>query len=863
MKYLTFIDWPEYPLVFLVPQLRKAEIQKEYLDAHGIPTDDVKVISLHFTGKKTPVGEMKRYITEALVPELEGSGARYLVVADASYYKVLTGESQAEANVGYVRNCLYGSWKVVYVPWVRSIFYDPEKVRGRIQQSLTALKDHIQGKYQDPGVGIIKFEAYPKTTREIADWLEKLLEMDRDLTVDIEAFGLKHYEAGIGTISFCWSKHEGIAFPVDYVPIPGATQAPYGRQIRNEEVRNLLRSFFRRFKRKAIYHNISYDAYVLIYQLFMEDILDQVGMLNGLEIMLRNWDDTQHITYLATNTCAGNELGLKANSQEFSGNYSVEVKDITKVPLDTLLRYNLIDGLSTWYVKEKNEPIMDRDQQREIYETLFKPSTWDIIQMQLTGLPLDMERTKEVAKILQKDCDDALVRIRQTRVAQEFLYRLREQHVEKRNATLKKKRITLECEETLAVEFNPNSDQQLQDLLYNMLGLPVLDKTPAKQPAVGAKTLKKLIHKTDSQDVKDFLEAMVAYAKVYKLITAFIPAMLRAKKGPDGWHYLFGSFKLGGTVSGRLSSKGPNLQNLPAKGKYAKLIKSCFKAPSGWVLVGLDFASLEDRISALTTKDPNKLKVYTDGYDGHCLRAYAYFGDAMPDIDPDSVASINSIAELYPDFRQESKTPTFLLTYGGTYLGMMEQCGFDEAKAKKIEANYHELYKVSDAWVQSKLDQAGKDGYVTVAFGLRLRTPLLEQVIRGTSKTPYEAESEARTAGNALGQSWGLLNNRASVEFMGKVRQSEYRLDIRPCAHIHDAQYYIVRDDANVILYVNKHLVEAVQWQDHPDIWHDEVRLGGNLSIYWPDWSYEIEIPNGADEAALHAALESRLERCA
>lgn len=76
-----------------------------------------------------------------------------------------------------------------------------------------------------------------------------------------------------------------------------------------------------------------------------------------------------------------------------------------------------------------------------------------------------------------------------------------------------------------------------------------------------------------------------------------------------------------------------NLQNIPSTGSiYAKLIKSCFKAPKGWIFSGADFASLEDRISALTTKDPNKLKVYTDGYCGHCLRAYAYFSEQMPDI---------------------------------------------------------------------------------------------------------------------------------------------------------------------------------------------------------------------------------------
>ena len=226
---------------------------------------------------------------------------------------------------------------------------------------------------------------------------------------------------------------------------------------------------------------------------------------------------------------------------------------------------------------------------------------------------------------------------------------------------------------------------------------------------------------------------------------------------------------------------------------------------------GLDYASLEDRICALTTKDPNKLKVYTDGYDGHCLRAYAYFGEAMPDIDPTSVESINSIESKYPSFRQDSKAPTFALTYQGTYHTLMKNCGFPKEKALLVESRFKVLYSTSIDWVNSKLDQASKDGYITAAFGLRVRTLLLKQVIRGTSKTPYEAEAEGRTAGNALGQSWCLLNSRASAEFMGKVRTSKYRLDIRPCAHIHDAQYMLVRDDIGALMFANTELVKAVQ----------------------------------------------------
>lgn len=250
----------------------------------------------------------------------------------------------------------------------------------------------------------------------------------------------------------------------------------------------------------------------------------------------------------------------------------------------------------------------------------------------------------------------------------------------------------------------------------------------------------------------------------------------------------------------------------------------------------------------------------TVGYDGHCLRAYAYFGDQMPDIDPNSVDGINSIEKKYKDLRQDSKIPTFSLTYMGTYITLMKSQGWSREKAQMVESKYHELYQVSDAWVSKKLDEASKVGYVTVAFGLRVRTPLLKQVIRGTSKTPYEAEAEGRTAGNALGQSWCLLNSRASNEFMGKVRKSKHRLDIRPCAHIHDAQYMLVKDDIDAVMYANEHLVEAVKWQDHDDIRHDEVKLGGEFSIFYPTWKDEYTIPNGATKQEVFDAIEKQME---
>ncbi|QXV74734.1 DNA polymerase I protein [Rhizobium phage RHEph22] len=856
MKYHT---WNQvgggYSICLLVQEIREEELRRAYLEPFNLNLDGVLVIEQHRNpeAKKTPQKEIKAWIQSELVEVLTEQQVQYVVVDQAEYFKVLTKQSNAEPWFGYVMDSVYGDFKVIYVPSFRSIFYDPDKRKGQIKLGIDALISHAQGQYEEPGTGIIQYSVYPRSVQEIQKFLDHLLESYDVLSADIEGFGLKHYDSGIGTIAFAWNQHEGGAFPIDLL-----TEG-------SGEARHILRDFFIQFRDKGgklIWHHISFDVYVLIYQLFMDDLLDTEGLLRGMDILLDNWDDTKLITYLATNSCAGNDLSLKFQAQEYAGNYAVEeIKDIIKIPLEELLQYNLVDALSTWYVYNKHYQTMINDQQEEIYNTIFKPAIKDIVQMQLTGLPVNMERVKEVKAILEADEAKAIAKITAHPVVAQYISVRNERWVIEKNEKLKKKRVTLaDANET----FNPGSGDQLAEVLYDLLALPVLERTDSGGKSTGQDVIKKLRAYTQDPVTLSFLEGLIEYAEVSILLSTFIPAFLRARQGPDGWHYLFGNFNLGGTVSGRLSSNGPNLQNLPATGsRYAKLIKTIFSAPRGWLFVGLDFASLEDRISALTTKDPQKLKVYTDGYDGHCLRAHAYFGDRMPDIDPSSVESINSIKDKYPKERQDSKVPTFSLTYAGTFITIMASCGFTKELAQQIERNYHVLYAHSDQWVADKLDAASRDGYVTVAFGLRVRTPLLAQVIRGTKGTPHEANAEGRTAGNALGQSWCLLNSRAGSEFMGGVRTSRFRLDIKPCAQIHDANYLLIRDDLQVLQYTNEHLVRASEWQDHPDIKHPDVGLGGEVSIFYPDWSKECVIPNHASPEKIQEVISKHMEKLA
>ena len=589
------------------------EIKRYYCDPLGVT--DFQIAKIWKYKKKTPVTDIKTCLQEQVYPKITTYTPNYVLVADSEYFKVMAKVTKPDAYIGY----FFGdTFKFLYVPSYKQIFYHPEETKEKITRALDSIKASEQGKYCSPGSNIIKDEYYPSTAKDIAVLLKSLANRPI-LTCDIETYSLKHVDAGLGSICFCWDKHSGCAFKIDK-----------SSDSKNQEVRDLLKEFFINYKGTLIFHNIAFDVTVLIYQLFMKDVLDQEGLLNGLDIMLKNWEDTKLMTYLCTNSCSGNNLGLKYQAQAYAGNWAQdEISNIDKIPEEDLLRYNLIDGLSTWFVYEKYKDTLVAEKQDKLYREIFKPTTKDIIQMQLTGIPLNYDKVLEAEQKLNDDKNQALSVITANKYVIKFKEVLNQEVVDKYNSTHKKQITLADVDES----FNPNSGIQIKKLLYDLIKLPVINLTESKQPATDGDTLKALLNHTTDKDVLDLLQALIDYSAVEKILSAFIPTFKKATPASDGRRYIYGNFNLGGTVSGRLSSSKPNLQQIPATGsKYAKLIKSCFQAPKGWLWVGLDYASLEDHISALVTKDPNKLKVYTDEYDGHCLRAYSYWKNLMPDI---------------------------------------------------------------------------------------------------------------------------------------------------------------------------------------------------------------------------------------
>ena len=178
----------------------------------------------------------------------------------------------------------------------------------------------------------------------------------------------------------------------------------------------------------------------------------------------------------------------------------------------------------------------------------------------------------------------------------------------------------------------------------------------------------------------------------------------------------------------------------------------------------------------------------------------------------------------------------------------MKNCGFDEVTAKQIEERYHELYKESDIWVKERIKEATVNGYVTGAFGLRVRTPMLKGA--GSKLTNLQA-AESRTAGNALGQGWGLLNNRAMNAVLKRVDEAGLTESIYPIAAIHDACYYMIKNDAEIITWFNKVVTEEARWQNHPDITHPLVGLEGQLDLYFPSWANPLTLPENLNQEEL------------
>lgn len=626
MRYQLFTEEVQqsYKIAILIKpsSFDETALKKYYVDMfaqHGIGKEDIIAYTLEYTNGKVTAKSAKAYIKQ-LLPVLEQLNIRYVYCADATYFKMLSGENKAEPNLGYEFTIKNTDMLITYGINYSSIKHNPDNL-NKLKMSVQTIKSMIDESLVLLGSNIITSAHYPTTVSDIKSALMALHNYP-SLTCDIETYSLNITDAGLGTIAFATDKNNGIAFPIDYSTL----HKP------NLPVRLLVKEFFETYQGNIKYHNGGFDIKILIKELFMTDLLDTKGLLTGIETLTKNIDDTKIIAYLATNSASKPPLSLKYLAQEFAGNYANDdIKDIKKIPLNILLKYNLIDCLSTWFVYDKHMPEVISSNQLDLYTGLMMDSLRLLLQVELTGMPINLKQVAKVKAILTATVENSFKVFNTFPEIQQTVNNLRVDALKKANAKLVKKVHTIDMPAYQNIVFNPNSGAHLQELLYSVMQLPVLALTDTKQPATGNKVIKSLLMHCELSQ-KPLINALLDYLGVAKILNSFIPAFEKAIDKGHSVHYLHGSFIIGGTVSGRLSSREPNLQNLPSGSTYGSLIKECFQAETGTVFCGADFQSLEDKVNALITGDTNKLKVYIDNYDSHSLRAYYYWKDKLSSI---------------------------------------------------------------------------------------------------------------------------------------------------------------------------------------------------------------------------------------
>ena len=465
----------EYKLAILIK--RKA-LKKELLYQHYVKPlikrgfDETEIVAINLEENeqgKTPVSLIKEHM-EQVIKILDTLKITNILVCDSSYFKTIFKLRKSEGHIGYVlESPVYPHISGAVCIDYRQLFFVPS-LKDKLVMGLEAISRKINGKDPLFNQDIFGDTRFPTTLEEIEGELDNLLDCEA-LTCDIETRGLHLKESGLISIAFGKNQHDGVAFSLE-----------------NHYCDHVLKEFLTSYQGKLIFHNATFDIGRLIYQLYDKDYK---SMLAGLDTLYRNIEDTQILAYLSTNSAGGNSLSLKELAFAYAGQYALEdMSDITKYSIEDILKYDLTDALATWYVYDKYRPVV-RQEQEEVYQTIFKPSLKVITQMELCGMPINQSIVRDVAAELKLLEDTYKININQSPIVHEFEKTLRMWHVVSANKKLKKLRKS--PEDFKDIYFNPSSNKQLRGLLYEHLELPVLNTTDTGLPSTDSKTLTALI----------------------------------------------------------------------------------------------------------------------------------------------------------------------------------------------------------------------------------------------------------------------------------------------------------------------------------------------------------------------------------
>lgn len=591
-------------------------------------------------------------------------------------------------------------------------FYKEMEFRNWLSELLQEIKETVEAD-NHANYCIIR------SRTDLDDWVSQLSKAE-SFAFDTETTHYDYMQAKLVGLSFAILPGKAI-----YIPF-GHDYLGAGEQLTPNEVLTALKPILENPTIKKIGHNLKYDIEVLasegisvkgqLYDTMLESyILDSASNTHGLDALALKYLGWRTITFEDIAGKGSKQLTFNQIDIEKGGIYACEDADVT-LRLHQILWPKLLNEAGLQYV----------------YRSIEMPLISVLAKIERTGVLIDPVKLKIQGEALQK-----------------------------RLSELEQETYTLAGE-----TFNINSPKQLQEILFNKLKLPILQKTPTGQASTADNVLQEL--------AADFAipRLIIECRSISKLISTYtnrLPQQINAVS-----KRVHTSYNQTGAATGRLSSSDPNLQNIPVRTNEGRRIRQAFVAKAGCKLISADYSQIELRLMAHISEEPNLLKAFAENLDIHIATAAEVRGI--------------SLEEVTQDMRREAKAVNFGLLYGMSAFGLAKQLGIDRKSAQEYIDRYFARYPNVKAYMENTRIQAKEKGYVETLWGRRLYLPDIN-----SSQIPRQRASE-RAAINAP-----LQGSAADIIKMAMINidrwLSEQNIPAKMIMQVHDELVFEVEEE--------------------------------------------------------------------
>ncbi|EDN69049.1 DNA-directed DNA polymerase [Beggiatoa sp. PS] len=694
----------------------------DYLSLIGDKSDNIPGVKT--IGPKTAIKLLKNYGSlEAIIeniPQIKGKVADNL--REALSYLPLTRQllmikcdvpllntpQQLKLTTPDVDKLRELYTKLAFKKWLAELNTSPDSSissfrKEGISHSEDASFEGVEGGTSHPKYHTILTQA------DLDDWLNRLNQAEL-FAFDTETTSLDYLQAQIVGVSFAVQVGEAAYVPLahDYLGAP--------QQLSCDNVLAVLKPLLENPKKRKIGQNLKYDAHVLAnhgihLQGMAFDTMLESYVLNSTT--KHDMDSLAQI-YLQKTTITFEDVAGKGKKQ----------LSFNQIPLEHATPYACEDADITLQLHQNLwEQLQNRPKLERIFDDLEMPLIPVLIRMERHGVKID-------ATLLHQQSAELATRLQQLEQA---------------------------AYEEAGTEFNLNSPKQLQTILFDKLSLPVLKKTPKKDPSTAVEVLEEL---AIDYPLPQLILIYRSLSKLKSTYTDTLPQQINPKTGR-----VHTSYHQAVTTTGRLSSTNPNLQNIPIRSAEGRRIRQAFIAPKGYCLLAADYSQIELRIMAHLSEDEKLLSALTAGEDIHKAVAAEVFDLAMD--------------EVTTEQRRQAKAVNFGLMYGMQAFGLAKQLGIERHQAQIYMDAYFARYPGVKAYMDDMRVLAKQQGYVETVFGRRLYIPEI--------KTRHIGRRQAaeRTAINAPMQGTAAdLIKRAMLTVDDWIEKSG--LDVKMLMQVHD-----------------------------------------------------------------------------